>query len=104
MAKNNPNKEMLEYVYNPEGAPDDFQNVAISIEPFGEEAKILVTLINSVEMTPKDVEGVLEYLEKTMLKRQRLSLADDCVIRIDLNGTTHDITIDADKKTVKISA
>ncbi|MCL1987775.1 MAG: hypothetical protein FWG64_07375 [Firmicutes bacterium] len=97
----NNNKEIIEYVYNPEKAPDDFQNIAISMEPFGEESKILITITATIEMTNNDVEGILDYLEKTMLKRQRLSIIDDSIVRLEINGVLHEVAF-ADRKVQNI--
>jgi len=75
-----PQAEILEYVYHPETAPEDFQTVKLTLQFSEDEGKLMVNLDAEIEMTEFDVKDILLYLEKSKLRHRKISILDDCVI------------------------
>ena len=68
--------EIIEHVYHPENAPEDFQSVQIEMSM--SEQNLQINLDAGTEMTTSDIENVLQYLERATLKRRRISIYEDC--------------------------
>ena len=77
-----PNAEgqLLEYVYHPEDTPEDYRQVRVLLNPAISTNDLHITLEPEVDMTEKDVENVLKYLEKACLKRMNICLWEDCTV------------------------
>ena len=75
----NHQQKIMEYVYHPESLPGEFQPVRIVLEP-ANEGKLSVTLDTEIEMTAKDIEDVLKYLENSSFNRMRINMVEDCVV------------------------
>lgn len=71
---------VIEHVYHPEVAPEEFQQVRIILSPGSKNEKLIVTLENEADMTTDDLRSVLKYLEKSTLMRMSINLAEDCEI------------------------
>jgi len=85
--------EVIEYVYNPENAPEDFQPVRILLEMGAD--KLLIIVESDIEMTKIDIENLLKYLERAVLKRKHITLLNDCDVLVKMDGQKYDVVFEA---------
>ena len=85
--------ELIEYVYHPEKSPEDFQQVRITFKPSQDGSELLVILESDIEMTYKDIEGILLYLQQATLKRKHISLYEDCKVLVLADGQEYRVTL-----------
>lgn len=72
--------EIIEHVYNPKDAPDDFQEVQIMMHASDEKLQIILNC--EADMKKLDIESVLRYLERAILQARRISLYQECDVFI----------------------
>jgi len=90
---------IVEHVYHPEKSPQEFQSIRINLQADqkGElEGRLLVSLDNEAEMTFKDIQDVLVYLEKSVFKRRRINVLEDCDVSLTMPSGTYAVVLDAD--------
>ncbi|MCL2400263.1 MAG: hypothetical protein FWC91_11055 [Defluviitaleaceae bacterium] len=89
-------EKLLEYVYHPEDNPEDFRQVRIIINTNISANNLYVTLEPEVDMTEKDVENVLKYLEKACLKRMDICLWEDCKVIVKNGDDRYSVSLAKD--------
>jgi len=89
----------MEHVYNPENSPQELQSIRISLQADQKgklEGRLLVSLDNEVEMTHKDIQHVLTYLNKSVFTPRRINVFEDCDVNVTMPSGKYTAILGAD--------